>query len=426
MHNYYKSPKYKNMRSENSLEMTNVILKLEQIAKWMDEEEVKREKERRRAVEEMKRREEEREARRYKEFQDRVNQQKKASGQAKGNVERSALNKLELLIDSRPGAPSDKPSQSRGGLRTVSSTDESSLEDFGEDSGHAKIDFEFDNHATEAHRMRNPKQHIALGAHTKQHVGPSNSTSESSESDKRSINDMAKSFQKQKYGVSLQSRRSSSGNDVSTGRESDHAHRRHESRRNSGSDDGTSHRSVGSNNMDETTRVRHSHRRDDDDDASGSRSGQSRRRSNESYTPQSSRHSRSNRRSSHDRGSEEPLPPPIPPPTVSTDAIPPPPSYNAAVAEKLRDPRARHPNGDHGVSRQRLAISQSNGVPNQRPVTINPSSEPTYCNRDKERQMRSMRNSEIVPMRKIRENNISDYKRMKQERKVRDLFEMMP
>ena len=63
MHNYYKTPKYKNMRSENSLEMTNVILKLEQIAKWMDEEEAKREKERRRAVEEMKRLEEEREAR---------------------------------------------------------------------------------------------------------------------------------------------------------------------------------------------------------------------------------------------------------------------------------------------------------------------------------------------------------------------------
>ena len=421
MHNYYTSPKYKHMRSQNRHEMTKVILQLEEIAKWMDEEEVKREKERRRAMEEMKRREDEREARRYKEFQDRVNQQKKPSGQTRGNVERSALNKLELLIDSRPGAPSDKPSQSRGALRTVSSTDESSLEDFGEDSGHAKIDFEFDNYNLEAHRMRNSKQNIAQGAHAKQHVKSSKATIESSESDKRYMNDLAKSFQKPKNGASVEPRRSSNGNDASSSRESDPAHRRHESRRNSGSDDGTSYRSVGSNNVDEVARARRSHRRDDDD-ASGSRSVQSRRRSNESYTPQSSRHSRSNRRSSHDRGSEEPLPPPIPPPTVSADGIPPPPSYNAAVSEKLRDPRTRHPNGDHGLSRQNLAISQSNGVPNQRSVTVNPSSEPTYCNRDKERQKRSLRNSEIVPMRKIRENYIYDYKRLKQERKVSDLL----
>ena len=52
--------------------MTDVILKLEQIAKWMDDEEIKRERERRKLMEEKKRRDDEQEARRYKDFQDQL------------------------------------------------------------------------------------------------------------------------------------------------------------------------------------------------------------------------------------------------------------------------------------------------------------------------------------------------------------------
>ena len=119
------------------------------------------------------------------------------------------------------------------------------------------------------------------------------------------------------------------------------------------------------------------------------------------------------------RLSDEPLPPPIPPPLIGEIVLPPPPSYKAVVSERIRDPQGGLPRAEESLNRRQLIPPPADSsLSNQRPATVNPSSEPTYCNRDKERQKQSMRNTENVPMRILRENFISDYKKLKQERRV--------
>lgn len=372
-HNYYKSPKHKLLRTQNALEMTDVILKLEQIAKWMDDEEIKRERERRKLMEEKKRRDDEQEARRYKDFQDRVNQLKRPTGQTRGNVEQSALNKLEMLGGPRPNASSEKPGKNYGAHGTVSYNGSySSQEETHWDRDRKNLDSELDERDPELHKLRN--------------------------------RDDASSGR---------------GGDASRRRQQDDAVRR-ERRRRSSDNDTNRRRSLGTvdekdRNDSEVEKARRQHRREEDE-TTGRQSSYLRRQSNESNVSQDSRNSRSNQR---ERRSDEPLPPPIPPPLIGEIVLPPPPSYKAVVSERIRDPQGGLPRAEESLNRRQLIPPPADSsLSNQRPATVNPSSEPTYCNRDKERQKQSMRNTENVPMRILRENFISDYKKLKQERRI--------
>jgi len=113
-HNYYESPRYSSIRIKNKQDMTEVILKLEKIAEWMDEEEKEKEIQRRRREAEERRREEERIQReaeaaraRLMQFQmdvDRKNRDMKTAGK---NVEKSALDKLKQMNGVEDGGDSD-------------------------------------------------------------------------------------------------------------------------------------------------------------------------------------------------------------------------------------------------------------------------------------------------------------------------------
>jgi hypothetical protein len=378
LHNYYKSPKYKQRRSQNAVDMTDVIVKLEQIAKWMDDEEIHRERERRKAMEEKRRRDEAQEARRYKDFQDRVNQQKRPTGQTRGNVEKSALNKLEMLGGSLPHVPATKPRGQRSFDGSDSSVDEASETN--------KIDVEFDDQDPDVHRLNNPFPGLSRGPHSKRSVH--DAASRKSMDSNEEADDRSKTAQRAKNGAHEHKM------DRREDDEARRARRRHSGGNNegrsrrasvvdaSGGDDGRSREEY------DREKARRRHRSRDDDDVSR-RSGHPRRQSGDSIND--SRMSSSVRRASNESATEDPLPPPMPPP--SDAGLPPPPSYNTVVSEKLRDPR-------------QPAVA-----------TTNPS-EPTYCNRDKERQKRSMRSMENVPMRKIREKYIADYRKLKEDRRV--------
>lgn len=121
-HNYYHSSRYSNLRKKNEMSVKQVIAKLEQVTTWMDDEEAERQRlreEYRKKVEaqrklleaERVRRQEAIEKARYKELQDRVEQQRKKSQRGSAtNVEQSALSKLQML-----NAPSGQPSPRMNG-----------------------------------------------------------------------------------------------------------------------------------------------------------------------------------------------------------------------------------------------------------------------------------------------------------------------
>lgn len=114
-HNYYGAPKFAKARHKNQLDMADVVHKLEQVAKWMDIEELEKEKQRRRQEAERLRREEEiarheAEAARARllQFQRDVFEANLQSKRSNGkNVEQSALDKLRMLQGSAPQKPYD-------------------------------------------------------------------------------------------------------------------------------------------------------------------------------------------------------------------------------------------------------------------------------------------------------------------------------
>lgn len=104
-HNYYNSPKYNKARAKNQHEMVDVVSKLEQVAKMMDQEEVEKERERRRKAADRKRRDEERARQEAEEARVRLANFQKETNAANQqqqkrnlfNVEQSALDKLRVL-----------------------------------------------------------------------------------------------------------------------------------------------------------------------------------------------------------------------------------------------------------------------------------------------------------------------------------------
>lgn len=120
-HDYYRSSRYLSLKKKNEQNVTVVVAKLELVAKWMDEEEAHRERlrqeyrtkieaHRKRIEQEKVRKQEEIEKARYKELQDRVEQQRRKSqrGGAAANVEQSALSKLQMLSNGSIGSPSSE------------------------------------------------------------------------------------------------------------------------------------------------------------------------------------------------------------------------------------------------------------------------------------------------------------------------------
>ena len=331
-------------------------------------------------MEEKKRREEAQEARRYKDFQDRVNQQKRPTGQTRGNVEKSALNKLEMLADSLPPVPATKPR----GPRPLDGYDSG-----GEEATDTnKIHFEFDDRDPDVHRLKNPKAGISRGPNSNSKRSMYDASSRKSIESNESADSRSKTSQRAKNAAhenktdrreddeARRARRRNSGSGIE-GRS-----RRTLVMEASGADDGRSREEY------EREKARRRHRSRDDDDMVRT-SNHRRNKSGDSIND--IRTSSSVRRSSNGSWTEDPLPPPMPPP--SDVGLPPPPSYNSVVSEKLRDPR-------------QPAVATTN------------QSEPTYCNRDKERQKRSMRSMENVPMRKIREKYIANYKKLKEDQRV--------
>jgi len=130
-HDYYRSPRYAKLQKKNNENLEKVIARLEQVAKWMDEEEAEkqrlREEYRKRLEAERKRVEQERvrqqeaiEKARYKELQERVEQQRKKSQRGTANVQQSAMSKLQMLSQSSfPDVPLQQPGSTtqNGSLR---------------------------------------------------------------------------------------------------------------------------------------------------------------------------------------------------------------------------------------------------------------------------------------------------------------------
>lgn len=113
-HNYYESPRYTSIRFKNKQDMTEVILKLEKIAEWMDEEEKEKEIQRRRREAEERRREEERMKReaeaarvRLMQFQIDVDKKNRDMKNMGTNVQKSALDKLRRMNGVEDGGESD-------------------------------------------------------------------------------------------------------------------------------------------------------------------------------------------------------------------------------------------------------------------------------------------------------------------------------
>jgi len=119
-HDYYRASRYATLQKKNNQNVQRVIAKLEQVAKWMDVEEAEKERlrqeyrkrveaERKRREAELVRQQEAIEKARYKELQDRIEQQRRKSGRSTANVEQSAMSKLQMLSKT---APSGQPGSS--------------------------------------------------------------------------------------------------------------------------------------------------------------------------------------------------------------------------------------------------------------------------------------------------------------------------
>jgi len=113
-HNYYESPRYVSIRRKNKQDMTEVILKLEKVAEWMDDEEKEKERQRKKREAEERKREEERMKReaeaarvRLMQFQMDVDKKNRDMKGAGANVQKSALDKLKRMNGSEDGNVTD-------------------------------------------------------------------------------------------------------------------------------------------------------------------------------------------------------------------------------------------------------------------------------------------------------------------------------
>jgi len=103
-HNYYNAPRYSQARAKNQRQMSDVVYKLEYVAKWMDAEEIEKERERRKLLAERKRHEMEKQKKeadiariRLQQWQKEQQKQNLRKQKSCSNVEQSALDKLKLL-----------------------------------------------------------------------------------------------------------------------------------------------------------------------------------------------------------------------------------------------------------------------------------------------------------------------------------------
>ena len=114
-HDYYRASRYASLQKKNNQNVQKVIVMLEQVAKWMDEEEAEkqrlREEYRKRIEAERVRQQEAIEKARYKELQDRIEQQRRKTRRGTANVEQSAMSKLQMLSKGFPEPPSQPPGQ---------------------------------------------------------------------------------------------------------------------------------------------------------------------------------------------------------------------------------------------------------------------------------------------------------------------------
>ena len=123
-HDYFRSPRYANLRKQNDANVQRVIGQLEQVAKWMDEQELERQRlleaRRKRLVEERIRQQQEIERARYQELQQRIERQRRKDVRTTtpGNVEQSALSKLQMLSN---GSMKSSSSRTSDGSQRLSS-----------------------------------------------------------------------------------------------------------------------------------------------------------------------------------------------------------------------------------------------------------------------------------------------------------------
>lgn len=120
-HDYYRSPKFQHRRQATNIQLQKVISQLEQVAEWMDAEEVERERQRqiilKRQQEERLRRQQEQEKRQFDELQRRIDEQKNYSEQQQpassttgaASIEESAFAKLKRLSQPPQAPPPTRP-----------------------------------------------------------------------------------------------------------------------------------------------------------------------------------------------------------------------------------------------------------------------------------------------------------------------------
>ena len=120
-HDYYRSPNFQHRRQATNIQLQKVMTQLEQVAEWMDAQEIERERQRqiilKRQQEERLRRQREEEKRQFDELQRRIEEQKNYSEQQQpsstgASIEESAFAKLKRL--SQPPADATQVSSELG------------------------------------------------------------------------------------------------------------------------------------------------------------------------------------------------------------------------------------------------------------------------------------------------------------------------
>lgn len=397
-HNYYNSPKYAKARIKNQQDMADVVRKLEQVAKWMDLEEMEKEKQRRRQEAERKRREEERLRQEAEEARLRLMQFQKDIQAANqnttrkdaGNVEQSALDKLRKL---------------QGGPNLYDLNEGVAVMDIGSDSNDAYM-----NDLLSSFSRRDGR---APGRQTSQRTS---------------------SRQPGQTGGCYDTQMPLQGNGT------DEGSRRFQRRRSSGSNSGSSDSqgSVQGRSGDEGSRRfqrRGSHdlqRRDSNEPEGlqvGRNSNTMQRRG--SYSPKrlatndiiqggESRHLIERRGS----GDLMPLPPPMAPPSSSTGGFPPPPSYNSVVDRRYDTPgKPSTPTNNQSAQFPLSVLEQAaanaaaaaGGVTTRRGQSVvrDPFPPPqiqgnVFANRELEKQQQAAR-KEKVPFRVIKQHAAEKY-----------------
>lgn len=365
-HNYYGAPKFAKARHKNQLDMADVVHKLEQVAKWMDIEEIEKEKQRRRQQAERFRREEEMarheaEAARARllQFQRDVFeanlQSKRSSGK---NVEQSALDKLRMLQGSAPQKPDDRLEERLSELNLNSRKDDN-------------------DYTSNLMSPFNRREALRDQSSTRSQDSRSNdsvSSTHSSASDD---------------GIRPRQRRLSSGHDKMQRRgsfERDPAQRRGSLERDPAQRRGSLER--------EPAQRRGSLEREP-----------AQRRSSEREKARRSR-------SREDIPGDLPLPPPIPPPQIGGIGFPPPPSYDTVAERHQREngkyvspvnypPSALEQAAAHAAATSGTTTSRGhNSVRDPFPPFQSVGN--VYANRELEKQQRAVR-TERVPFRMIRQ-----------------------